>query len=119
MLGDLDFENKQLGSKIERLEIESGRTRPTHAYDNYNHHGRNRFHRSHAHTHKRNFVCTYCMRHGHISTHCRIKDNEDFYGLIWVPKCTKTTNHQGPKTWVPKATTPSSSSFVGNVTATT
>ena len=59
------------------------------------------------------------MRHGHISTHCRIKDNEDFYGLIWVPKGTKTTNHQGPKTWVPKATTPSSSSFVGNVTTTT
>nr|ABD63167.1 Zinc knuckle family protein [Asparagus officinalis] len=70
LLGDLDFENKQLRSKIKRLEIEGFRTRPTHAYANYNHHGRN-----------------------------RIKDNHDFYGLIWVPKGTKTTNHQGPKTW--------------------
>ena len=117
LLGDLDFENKQLRSKIERLEIESGRIRPTHAYANYHHRGRNRFHRSYAPTHKRNFVCTYCMKRGHISTHCRIKDNHDFYGMTWVPKGTKLTNHQGSKIWVPKVTTPLS--LVENIKNTT
>ena len=57
------------------------------------------------------------MKHGHISTHCRIKDNFDFYGMIWVPKGTKLTNHQGPKIWVPKVTI--SSSLVENITNTT
>jgi len=43
------------------------------------------------------FVCTNCMRDGHISTHCRVKNNLNYYGLMWVLKRIKVTNQQGPK----------------------
>jgi len=63
------------------------------------------FHTHHpAPSYKRRFICTYYMRDGHISTHCRVKDNFHYYDLMWLPKGIKNTNMKGLKIWVPKST---------------
>lgn len=107
IIGDLELKNEQLRSQTEKLRNENKVLQRNHASTSYGHHSFRKtwYHRSHAPTYRKNFVCTYCMRHGHTSTHCRVRDHIYYYGLMWVPKGTKNTNIQGPKVWVPKGST--------------
>jgi hypothetical protein len=117
----LEGEKRSLCKQLTTLQKSSpsntnalqNKTSTSHHAHTHSHVG---FHHTHLHArlhpHKKIFVCTYCMKQGHISTFCWAKKNLSSSRLAWVPKGTKITNPHGPNVWVPKAT--SSSFYVGS-----
>ena len=95
-LFDLEKEKRSLLTKIKELTNTSfskehaNTSQNTHSISYHSH--LHRYANSNAQPIKKLFVCTYCMKKGHISTYCRVKDNLSSLKLFWVPKGTKSTN---------------------------